>query len=657
MAVTRKTREECARLSASLRALEPVLPADLAGLLSAAARQGAWELPAGLPSAPQERLALAQAAVAHHAGTPTLITFSGLQPSPSLSKSANKAIQVLHDGLIGRAALDETAVPPDGALICFGAGLHIPMLLNTYPTRDLVIVEPHPGALCQVFADLDWQGVLDRVIGTGGRLSVICHGNPVVAAMGAVAALRGGNIGLIDGSRLVIGYRDEAVAATANAFMERRVNLVVYNGYVEDEDLLLGFASENILNRGALTLDRVPDRHAEMPAVIVGSGPSLDASLSALKRNRDKVAVFSCGSALLALLENGIRPDAHCELEADPYIDDILRYSATGHDLSAIRLIAANTVYPDILGYFNGAALCFREGTLASRILGGGADPLPLIAPSCTNTGASFAHAMGFREIALCGVDLGARAPDRHHAASTVYDRVEDYNAFVGEDRVWMQPKSSASTLFHRKVPANFGGEAYTNDDMLQMRTAFELLAARHEQARFLNLSDGARIAGFEAVQPDTYLNALPVPDRTPGSVLETVFSRLAAGAAARPIDPARLDGFLGLLNEWEKKAVAVFSDAGSLGSAVALYDALAPLLQPDESAARSTDLWEACRYAHTGSLLKVFHYLRYADARLTEAGRQSLLRLVGERLPPIVSEMTALLRSRVSAVRSKAAQ
>ncbi len=653
MVEAQRSGEERARLAAALRVLEPVLPADLVSVLRDAAGRGDWELPAGLPSTLEDRLVLAHAALDHHVRNPNLISFSGLEPGPSLSTSANKIIREFHDALVGGAPLDESATPPGGALICFGAGLHIPLLLNTYPTRDLVIVEPHPGALCQVFADHDWKPVLDRVTEAGGRLSVVCYDNPAVAAMGAIAAVRGGNIGLVDGSRVVVGYRDEMVARTANAFLERRVNLMVYNGYVEDEDLLLGFAGRNLTQGRALTLGRSLETPAAMPAVIVGSGPSLDASIDALKRNRDKVAVFSCGSALLALLENGIRPDVHCELEADPYIDDILRYSAAGHDLSEIRLVAANTVYPGILGYFAGAALCFREGTLASRILGNGVEPLPLIAPSCTNTGASFACAMGFEEVVLCGVDLGARAADRHHAASTVYDRVEDYNAFVGEDRVWMQPKSSASTQFNRQVAANFGGEAYTNDDMLQMRTAFELLTAERGRTRFVNLSDGVRIDGFEAVEPDGYLDALATPHRTPDAALETVFDRLAGEGAGPPIDPARLERFLELLDEWESRAVAVFSHAVSYGSAVGLYDALSPLLQPDETAARSTDLWEACRYAHTGSLMKVFHYLRYADARLGEGDRRTLLTLVEERLPPAVSEMAAMLRRRIDAIRS----
>jgi len=638
-------------LAASLRALEGVLSAGLKAVLSECARNRAWALPAGLPSAQQERLALARAAFDYHAQKPNLITFSGLQPTPSLSTSANRAIQELHDGLVGGARLDETIVPPQGALICFGAGLHIPLLLKAYPTRDLIVVDPHPGSLCQVFADQDWQAVLEHVTQQGGRLSFVCHSDPVVAAMAAVAAARRDNLGLIDGSRVVVGYRDEAVAAAANAFMERRVNLVVYNGYVEDEELLLRFSAQNLLNGKALSMGAALDRPAPMPAVIVGSGPSLDTSIQALKRHREKVAVFSCGSALLALLEHGIRPDVHCELEADPYIDDILRYSAVRHDLSDIRLVAANTVFPGILEHFAAAALCVREGTLASRLFAGAA-PLPLIAPSCTNTGASFAYALGFREIVLCGVDLGARQADRHHAEATVYDNVEDYNAFVGEDRVWMQPKSSASTVFDRKVAANFGGDAFTNDDMLQMRTAFELLAADRGAARFVNLSDGAKIAGFTAQGPDAYLDALPMPEMAPGTVLDSAFAQLSATHGdGPPVDIERLRRFLDLLDEWEQQAVAVFSGAASSGSAVALYDAVRPLLQPDETAAQSTDLWDACRYTFTGTLMKLFHYLRYADARLGEEDRRRLLELVEACLPPIVADMTALLRARVTEI------
>lgn len=66
MATAQKSPEEAGRLAASLRALEGVLSAGLKAVLSECARNRAWALPAGLPSAQQERLALARAAFDYH---------------------------------------------------------------------------------------------------------------------------------------------------------------------------------------------------------------------------------------------------------------------------------------------------------------------------------------------------------------------------------------------------------------------------------------------------------------------------------------------------------------------------------------------------------------------------------------------------------------
>ena len=646
-----KSVEERTRLLDAVKILATSFSTALKGELTRAGEQGRWDLATGFPTNVEERIALGHAATDHHSRQPNVITFKGLRPSSSLSKSANRAIETLFQSVASKVELDEDRVPEHGALISFGAGYHIPLLLNSYATRDLVIVEPNFGVLCQVLADLDWQEIHDVVTARGGHISIVCNPAPVAGAMQAIAMIRRDNVGLIDGSRIVVGYRDLRVAETANAFMERRVNLVVYNGYVEDEDLLTEYAAGNLGSGSALSLEQNVEHRMDRPAVVVGSGTSLDGCYGLLRQVRNKVVIFSCGSALLALLENGIHPDVHCELEADPYIDDILRYTAQSHDLSGITLVASNTVYPAILKYFKQSILCFREGTLANRIFNLNSKSLPLIAPSCTNTGCSFAYALGFREIALCGVDLGSRVTDQHHAGSTVYEKLEDYNAFVGEDRVWMHPKSSASIVFDTQIAANFGGHAYTNDDMLQMRTSFELFAASAPDARLYNMSDGVLVNGFLGVEPKHYFDTLQALETTSTGAIESAVSLASELSSRNQIDLKRVSEFSDLLERWALEAGKIFADASRFRSSEALYDALKPLLQPDETKSRSKDLWDACRYAHTGSMLKVFHFIRYLDARSDQKQRRDLFHTVEETMPAVAREMTGVIKSRIDAI------
>ena len=630
-----------------------MLPSALQGLLSEIADRKDWSLPAGLPAGFEERMHLGRAVVEYHVRKPSLVTFEGLVPAESQSRCANRAIEELYEGAVRHARIDETVIPADGALICFGAGHHVPMMLSAFPTRDLIVVDPHVGAVCQMLSDFDWEEVVETVLERRGACRFVCHDDPVVAAIAAIAAVRGGNIGLVDGSRIVAGYSHPAIAAVAGAFQERRAHLVAYDGFVEDEDTLLDFAARNSVDTKVRTLGARSSERVSCPAVIVGSGSSLDASLDWLDQVRDRLVVISCGSALMALLARGIVPDLHCELEAHPSIDEILRFTAQDHDLSEIRLIASNTVFPEILSHFKSALLCNREGTLPTRVFDADAWALPLIAPSCTNTACSFALALGFREIVLCGTDLGSREEHRHHADSTIYHRLEDYKDFVGEDRKWVEEATSTAMAFGQAVPGNFGGDVLTNTLMLQMRTSFELFAATVGDVRLVNISDGAAIAGFEPVRPRDYAAHLKGRADIERPDLDALFGRVPGRDGANSLDPARLAEFRRLMRRWRAEAMDMLSDPACYGSAVGLYDRLKPFLQTDDTQSGAKDLWTACCYAYSGSVMKVVHFIRYAEARTEDADRLRLMTLAKEVLPQAVMQMTDLLERRIENIAS----
>lgn len=76
------------------------------------------------------------------------------------------------------------------------------------------------------------------------------------------------------------------------------------------------------------------DAYKGKTAVIVSAGPTLDRNLETLKKNRDKYILFSVGTAVKALYENGIKPD---------FITIIETYNSSrqleGLDLSDVNFI------------------------------------------------------------------------------------------------------------------------------------------------------------------------------------------------------------------------------------------------------------------------------------------------------------------------------
>lgn len=634
-AVDGLVQRNVARLAAHVH---PGLLEAIAGL----AAQRAFHLPDGLPAAPADRRALANAVVGRYAADPAVIAFSDLQPVRGTGRIADLVVADICAQAVEGRAIDPAVVPAGGPLVSFGAGDHLLPMLERYETRDLYVLDPNVGAFCAALAEQDWAPVCDLVEARDGCIRFIWNDDPVLTAIAAIEAVRADSFDAVDGTRLVLGYPNAALEACAAAFMERRDSLVAYNGYVEDEALLYRQAFGNLPKHDHLLLDRDSPVRPGIPAFVVGSGASLDACFDLLRDHRDRACIVSCGTALLPLLEHGVRPHIHCELESVAFIRDIIRFTASRHDLSDIVLMASNTVNPDVCDLFGRRILCFREGTAASRVLTDAVAPLPLIAPACTNTGVRAAHALGFRDICLFGIDLGSRTPDAHHAAGSIYHQIEAYNAFIGEDGRKLPPRGSATGRYNHAVEANFGGTVQTNAHMLHMRSSFELLARALPEARFRNCSDGVRISGVEPVRPGE-LGLPPHPAAASDAALDQALASLRSARAGTLIDRTRIEAFEAALAEWYGAARAALAEARAQAVGPDGLQALfRPLLLTAEAEADPKDIRQTCRYIHTGTLMKVFHYLRYAHSRIAEQDRPQLMAVALERLEEAIERIAA---------------
>jgi len=377
-----------------------------------------------------------------------------------------------------------------------------------------------------------------------------------------------------------------------------------------------------------------------IPAVVVGSGFSLNENFDDLRSARDGVCIISCGTALLPLLEHGIRPHIHCELESVQFIRNILQFTASRYDLSGIVLAASNTVVPGVADIFDRKMFCFREGVAATRVLNEEVVPLPLIAPACTNTGLRFAYALGFRDIYLCGVDLGSTTPESHHADGSVYHHIDAYNQFIGNTGQKIPPRGSATGRYDRAVEGNFGGTVQTNPNMLQMRSAFEIFARAMPDARLRNCSDGAFISGFEPTRSAELGEMRPCQETSVG-VLEEGLSMLRKSAPKELIEIERLRAFDAALLWWAieaEKAIGVASSTDA--DFLALYGHLDPMLLANDLEPNSKSIVDTCRYVHTGSFLKVLHFARYASARLPAADAAVVLRVTMEVISRALNEI-----------------
>jgi hypothetical protein len=260
-------------------------------------------------------------------------------------------------------------------------------------------------------------------------------------------------------------------------------------------------AVENYATREFWLLEARPRLRRPETAVIVAAGPSLDEGMETLHRIRDRVVLFSAGTALRALLRNGIVPDFHCELENGEATCAALAEAAKFGDLSQITLIASATVHPRIPPLFRDTIFYFRDSVSPTQILGRKHREIYATSPTCANLALTTSGFLGFTDFALFGTDCGTRPGAARHAKGTVYSDVAKFEAY---------DKPRGHLL---EVEGNFGGTIYTDNiyDACRVMLADTI---RYFRLRVHNCSDGALIEQAHPCIPDALEITTPVVDR-----------------------------------------------------------------------------------------------------------------------------------------------
>ncbi len=218
-----------------------------------------------------------------------------------------------------------------------------------------------------------------------------------------------------------------------------------------------------------------------MPLCIVGNGPSLNSLLPFIKANREKMIIFSAGTALKPLKAYGIDPDFQIEIERRDHVAGVLADAPLGDT----TLIAADIVDPSTLETAKEALLFIRSAS-ASTTMNGPEKYLEFAAPVVGNAAVSLALELG-SELLLCGLDVGFKKDGKQHASGSFYDNRDD---------------SSEEMIPTR---GNFSSDIYTNSLFSLSREMFEFAIAAKKGVRVYNLSDGAYIQGAEPKRAESF--------------------------------------------------------------------------------------------------------------------------------------------------------
>lgn len=493
----------------------------------------------------------------------------------------------------GMPGLPNLPTADAGYLVIYGIGLgfHLPALFDEIDVRHFILAEEFVELMYHTLRLIDWAAIFAKVEERGQTVNFFFSREPLTLAERIHWTMRGRHFGLLDGSYLFRHYSSMVLDEAYAEFREKLPLLPISIGFVEDEWVMLRHCGTNLLQNDFRLLEDRPRLEKNLPAFVVGSGPSLDQSIEAIKRLQGQAVVFSCGTGILPLLRNGIRPDFHCELENGYNSYDHLKRAADQFGLRDVTLIASTTVWPEMPDLFDNRVFYFRDSVCSTGLWAPDRIGIYGTAPTCTNLAIRAALVLCFRQLYLFGVDLGARDADRHHSKDAIY-----YNG-------WGKAYTQSQEAMQIEMPANFGGKAYTNATLhwtrMMMAQGLEMYSS---YSKIYNCSDGVQIPGTLPKLSRTLKLDAP-PHRKP-LLLRRLQAELVDKHAGDMITPEGLASIEQAFHRWYDDLLATVAEANATEMPyVEFYEKCMPFLAESGAAPYQ----RALRSVHVGTLMLMF--------------------------------------------------
>ncbi|RED54354.1 motility associated factor glycosyltransferase family protein [Aestuariispira insulae] len=560
----------------------------------------------------------------------------GLDP-----KATGVADRMMQEILKSHQGLELSTLPEAGGgyLFMFGLGIGLALspLVEQLDFRDLIVIEESPEFLKLALSLVDWSPIVDRITARGGQIHFILNDSPDAAINLLVHVIRGPHHSLLDGSYVFQTYGSPFLNGAVAKLAEVRPLLFGPKGFVEDEMTMMRNSLANLSQGPYGFLEDKTDRSIKnVPAFIIGSGPSIDGQFDLIRQWRDRVVIFSGGTGLNGLLDNGIRPDFHCEMENTTNIFDGLTQTAARHDLSGIRLIASTSVDPRVPDMFDDVIYFFRDTISSTRAFAGQHQPMAYAVPSVTNLASRSAIALGYPQHCLFGIDLGSKKPDQHHSAHSIYTLSEKPSWNRGND---MDPLAIP-------VKGARGGTVYSIASFMLSRSYFEQLFLSFPQCQFINCSDGADIAGTTAMDPTDM--TIPASQRPVAEIVAQTRAEIPDIGPEYFQITERFQEYRNAAHQWLDQAEQALSKTPPDRFAP-LYEALWPLInEATTQQVNSPD--KAARWTFLGGIGRVLQLGHFLSRRIDPKDRsdfcRTLHRSIVEHLPDMRRQLNDLEQS-----------
>lgn len=324
---------------------------------------------------------------------------------------------------------------------------------------------------------------------------------------------------------------------------------------------------QDIIDNVSLTSEASPflalaDSYKNVPAFIVGAGPSLDKNIELLRAAAKKGIVFATNSSSAALAERGIEPQVLACLESIDVSANLAKLPFIDRSVRAFSLSAS----PHTLRTGQGPLLYMHEAVpqYAGPLCDLTQVPAVAACGSVSTAAVTLAFRLGCSPIVLVGQDL-AYSEGRAYASGTGY---ESSRAQLSPERGVIELKWNDTLLAahgtshgrrHEQEPLlmldAWGGQGKvaTGPSFTAVQSWLEgtagLLKDAGSSVRLINATEGGvRVAGFEEKTLAEVLEGLPVLDITSAELAER------ARSTRPPLPPEHVRSWLELQTQGSVK-------------------------------------------------------------------------------------------------------
>jgi hypothetical protein len=319
--------------------------------------------------------------------------------------------------LIGHPLPDERVcalVPDDVAqsvVVIFGFGVgHVPRAVRAITTAPIVVYEPDVGLL---------RTALDYGPSDLGDVTIVSNGYDLMSAWSKLARNQP-NVTVIETPGYGSLFPEELQALPSEIQQVlQRIQLTKNTYNLRSQAWITDILSNLELLEHAPPFLALTGRYKNVPAFIVGAGPSLDKNVALLREAGKKGIVFATNSSATALAQHGVEPQVIACIESIDQSTKLAKLSMIDRAVRAFSLSAS----PETLRTGKGPLLPMFEsiyqysGPLEELTGVGGVG----VCASVSTAAFSLAHALGCSPIVLVGQDM-AYTSGRTYANGTGYE-------------------------------------------------------------------------------------------------------------------------------------------------------------------------------------------------------------------------------------------